>query len=106
MGKSKLLEYISSLDKLKSTGFITSADIKSAEKELGVKFAGDYAEYVKEFGSIIADGIELTGICKAKSRHVVNATTSEWNLNNNIPHEMYVVEKLGTEGIVILQDTS
>lgn len=106
MGKSKLLEYISSLDKLKSTGSVASTDIKSAEKELGVKFAGDYTEYVKEFGSIIADGIELTGICKAKSRHVVNATTSEWNLNNNIPHEMYVVEKLGTEGIVILQDTS
>lgn len=73
MGKSKLLEQISSLDKLKSTGSVTSADIKSAEKELGVKFAGDYTEYVKEFGSIIADGIELTGICKAKSRHVVNA---------------------------------
>lgn len=106
MKKNELLEYIRSLDKLKSTGSVTSSDVKSAEKDLGLKFANDYVDYVKEFGSIIADGIELTGICKTKSRHVVNATRSEWDLNTNIPHDMYVVEKLGIEGIIILQDSN
>lgn len=78
--------------------------IDNAEKQLGLHFADDYRIYTKNFGAISANGIELTGVVNAPRLNVINATTSEKSLNNNIPNDMYVIENTGIEGIIMLQN--
>ena len=99
-----LVDYINSLQKLHSTGKVSKSEISKAEKELGLKFAKDYKEYLEEFGKITADGIELTGICKSAHANVVKATQSEWKMNEEVPHDMYLIEKV--DEIFIWQDSS
>jgi len=80
-------------------------EIVDAELQLRLNFSYDYKEYLSTFGAIIADGIELTGITKSEHRNVVLVTKREWELNNNVPKVMYVVENTGIDGVVIWQDT-
>lgn len=49
----------------------------------------------------MAAGIELTGITKSKYRDVVSVTKQEWELNNNVPHTMYVIEITYIDSIII-----
>ena len=99
-----LVEYINSLQNLHSTGKVSKSEISKAEKELGLKFAKEYKDYLEEFGKIMSDGIELTGICKSVHANVVKATQSEWGMNKEVPHNMYLIEKL--DEIFIWQDSS
>ena len=69
-------------------------------------FASEYNEYLGEFGSVLADDIEITGIAKSKNRNVVAVTLREWELNPQVEHNLYVVENLGIDGIIIWQDES
>lgn len=101
---SEIGDLIKSLPDLIKLKPATSDDINSAERELGVQFAVEYKEYLKAFGAILADGIELTGIAKAKYRNVVPVTKQEWELNPKVPNTMYVVENAGIDGIIIWQD--
>ncbi|MEE3450212.1 MAG: SMI1/KNR4 family protein [Acutalibacteraceae bacterium] len=83
----------------------TNTQITDAELQLRVSFAEEYKAYLKEFGAIMADGIELTGIAKSKHRNVVSITEQERALNPNVPHTMYVIENTSVDGIIIWQDT-
>lgn len=78
--------------------------ISDAEIELRVSFAEEYKLYLSNFGAIIADGIELTGISKSEHRSVIALTKREWSLNPKVAHSMYVVENAGVDGIIIWQD--
>ncbi len=80
--------------------------LAESEKELGLHFADDYKEYLRTFGAILADGVELTGIAKSKCRDVVAVTVQERTLNPDVPREYYVVENVGLDGIVIWQSKS
>lgn len=82
----------------------TEKQISDAENQLGLKFANEYKEYLAKFGAIMADNIELSGIAKSEHRNVVPLTQQEWGLNPTIPHNMYVVENVGIDGIIIWQD--
>ena len=101
---SNIIDVVNNLPELISTGAADSASIEYAEKELGLKFANEYKEYLGEFGSVLADDVEITGISKSKSRDVVTVTKREWSLNSQAEHNMYVVENLAIEGIIIWQD--
>ena len=101
---SKIIDVVKELPELLSTGAADSSAIESAEKELGLKFASEYKEYLAEFGSVLADDIEITGIAKSKNRNVVAVTKREWDLNSQVEHNMYVVENLAIDGIIIWQD--
>ena len=81
----------------------TEKQISDAENQLGLKFANEYKEYLAKFGAIMADGIELSGIAKSEHRNVVFLTQQEWGLNPTVPHNMYVVENLGIDGMIIWQ---
>lgn len=102
---SKIIQAIKSLEDLLSLKSATDSQINDAEKQLGIKFASEYREYLQEFGAIMADGIELSGIAKSEHRNVVSLTKKEWELNPRVPHTMYVVENACVDGIVIWQDT-
>ena len=83
----------------------TEGEIADAERQLGVRFADEYKEYLAAFGAVMANGLELTGIAKSEHRNVVALTKREWDLNPKVPHTMYVVENTCMDGVLIWQDT-
>ena len=103
---SKIIDVINNLSELLTTGAADSVSIDNAEKELGLKFATEYKEYLGEFGSVLADDVEITGIAQSKNRNVITVTKREWELNPQVEHNMYVVENLAVDGIIIWQDES
>lgn len=100
-----IVEVIKMLPDLLPLKPATNTQITDAELQLRVSFAEEYKAYLKEFGAIMADGIELTGIAKSKHRNVVSITEQERALNPNVPHTMYVIENTCVDGIIIWQDT-
>lgn len=103
MDKKELFNLINSLPNLRFTGGVDDLRIAEAEKNLQLKFSPDYIEYLKEFGQIEAQGIELTGLSDKSTTSVVNATNSLRKISS-IPANMYVIEDLGIDGIEYLQD--
>ena len=103
---SNIISTIKALPKLLPLKPVSADAISEAEKELNLKFAEEYKTYVSEFGAILADGIELTGIAKSKSRNVVSVTIQERNLNARVPKNLYVIENIGIDGIIVWQDES
>lgn len=99
-----IIKIIEGLPGLRSLTPMTEQDIDDAEKTLGLNFADEYRTYTKKFGAISANGFELTGVVSAPRLNVVNVTTSEKSLNDNIPDDMYVVENTGIEGVLMLQN--
>jgi hypothetical protein len=103
---SNIIETINSLENLLALKPASEEDVENIEIELALPLAEEYKEYLLEFGAIMADDIELTGFAKSKNRDVVQVTKREWAANNRIKHNLYVVESLGIEGIIIWQDGS
>lgn len=103
---TNIVDLINSLPDMLPLKPATEVQITDAELQLGVRFADEYKEYLKVFGAIIADGIELSGIAKSEHRSVAALTKKEWELNPKVPHTMYVIENTCVDGIVIWQDTT
>lgn len=101
---SKIIEVIESLPDLISVGAATKMDVIAAENDLALQFSEEYKEYLYKFGAVLADDTELTGIAKSKNRNVICVTQREWEMNPLISHDLYVVENIGIEGIIIWQD--
>ncbi|WP_339246350.1 SMI1/KNR4 family protein [Paenibacillus sp. FSL R10-2796] len=102
---SYIISTIKELPELLSLTPASEVEISDAEIQLCLRFSEEYRAYLAEFGAILADGVELTGIAKSKRRHVVDVTTQEKKLNTKIPHNLYVVENAEIDGIVIWQDS-
>ena len=88
-------DFISILEQKKafhSLKGVTSEAIKDAEEKLGLKFANEYVDYLKEYGVASFFGHELTGICSSARLNVVDVTIEERNYNQGIPSQLYVVE--------------
>lgn len=102
----KIIDLINSLPEMLPLKPATEVQITDAELQLRVRFADEYKEYLKAFGAIIADGIELTGIAKSEYRNVVFLTKKERELNSKVPNTMYVIENTCVDGIIIWQDTA
>lgn len=100
-----IVETIQSLPNMISFNPATNGEIMNAEIELRVSFAEEYKSYLLAFGAIVAAGIELTGIAKAKHRNVIFVTKQEWDMNGNVPHTMYVIENASVDGIIIWQSS-
>ncbi|HIF9329356.1 TPA: SMI1/KNR4 family protein [Photobacterium damselae] len=101
-----IVNTIQALPNLLALKAVPSTEITDAELQLRVKFSDEYKVYLSTFGAIIADGFELTGISKSEHRNVIPVTKQEWELNNNVPHSMYVIENVGIDGMIIWQDAS
>ncbi len=82
----------------------TEEDIKEAEKVLGVSFASDYREYLREIGLACFDGHELTGLTKTAHVDVVSVTKMQRENIGDIVIGWYVVEEAGIDGIVFWQN--
>jgi len=78
--------------------------IEQAEKSLGLKFALDFKECLREFGAVSVGGHELTGFSADKNLNVVEVTQKNWK-KNNVGKNLYVIEEAHIDGIVIWQDS-
>lgn len=103
---SRIIDVIKNLENLLPLKPATAEDIGNVEIELALPLAEEYKEYVQTYGAIMADDVELTGIAKSKNRDVVQVTQREWAANSKIKHNLYVLENVGIEGIIIWQDGS
>ena len=103
---SKIIDVISGLKNLLPLKPATTEMIENIEIELALPLAEEYKEYLLQYGAIMADDVELTGVAKSKNRDVVQVTKREWASNSKIKHNLYVVENVGIEGIIIWQDGS
>lgn len=101
----KIIGVINNLPDLLPLKPASDTQITDAELQLRVSFAEEYKDYLSEFGAIMADGIELSGIAKAEHRNVVALTKKERELNPKVPNTMYVIENTCVDGIIIWQDT-
>lgn len=99
---STISEEIKKIVNMRSLDGVTSDEIAEAEKILNLTFAEDYREYLEKFGAATGKGVELTGLNVSKRINVVDVTVQERELND-IPNDMYVIENLGIESIIILQ---
>ena len=104
--REELLKAIDALANVKVLGGVSPRAIQKAEEDLGLHFAEDYREYLAKCGALAAEGMDLTGICDSRYFNVVEETAKERAWNPNFPANMYVIESLGIEGVVALQDES
>ena len=102
---TKIVDLMKSLPDMLPMKPATEAQITDAELQLRVRFSEEYKEYLRAFGAVIADGIELTGIAKSEHRSVVSLTKKERELNSKVPNTMYVIENTCVDGIIIWQNT-
>lgn len=105
MDNNTLYNLIDSLPGLKFTGGVSTDVISNAEAELGISFAPDFISYLKRYGQIEANGLEIMGISNKISTSVVNATI-QLRKFGNLPKMFYVIEDLEIDGIVYVQDFS
>ena len=101
---SKIIDVINGLENLLPLKPASVEAVENVEIELALPLAEEYKEYLLKYGAILADDVELTGIAKSKNRDVVQVTQREWSANAKINHNLYVVENIGIDGIVIWQD--
>lgn len=80
-------------------------EIKQAESELGLRFADDYRKYIKQFGCMVIGSREITGISQQENFNVVSITTSQKCYYKGISENLYVIELLNIDGIVIWQSS-
>ena len=102
---SRIIEIINNLPELLQMQPASDEQITAAEIDLKVCFSDEYKEYLKTFGAIMADGIELSGIAKSEHRNVVLLTKKERDLNQKVPNSMYVIENMCVDGIVVWQNS-
>lgn len=103
---SKIIDVINGLENLLPLRSATTEAVENVERELALTLAEEYKEYLLKYGAIMADDVDLTGVAKSPNRDVVQVTRREWRANRKIPHDLYVVENVGIEGIIIWQDGS
>ena len=100
-----ITEYLRTLDDMQSTGCLSQEEIMEAEKTLGLEFSFEYREILAFFGAIRTGGHEIAGLAKNNTLNVVNLTRSA-RQSDQIPDEMYVIEKTGMDNSLILQKRS
>lgn len=84
---------------------VSEEKVKEAEESLGLIFADEYRNYLREVGAATANGFEFTGITDSKRLNVLDVTIEARKLVN-MPNDLYVVKELGVDGIVLCQSSS
>ena len=100
----KIINVIEHLEDLRYLKGASSLEIENAEKELNLKFSVEYKKYLMEYGVISAKKVELTGIVKSSRLNVVELTKSVRE-SKEIKQDLYVVENLAIDGLLILQNS-
>jgi hypothetical protein len=100
----KLAEFIEKNDQvLIKKNVVTSADLTSAESELGFSFDSDYAEYLLKYGKITYESMELYGLGVPDKSYlnVVSATKNLVSKFTNWPSNAVVLEDLAEDNYIV-----
>lgn len=100
----KLISEIEKKYKVYRAAGCTADAVIAAEKSLGVRFSEEYRNYVMEYGAISFGPNEFTGLAVDDYIDVVTVTKREKELNQAFPKNSIVIQNLGIEGIIIIQD--
>lgn len=83
---------------------VSDNQISGAQSTLGLEFAKEYKDYLREYAVVSVNGHEITGILPGTRFDVVEVTEEERGCSPDIPTGLYVVEQTNIDGIVIWQD--
>lgn len=76
--------------------------IEEMQKVLNLQFSDDY-KFLQKCGIGIIGDHEILRLVSDKSPNVVQVTKEEWTKNPRVPHNLYVIERLGVDSILIWQ---
>lgn len=100
---NELIERIRSSAELYTLTPASLLQIREAEKTLDLTFAEDYKACVLAFGAFSFDAHEITGICESERLNVVKVTSQYRTVYPSLSHELYVVEDLSIDNIIVVQ---
>lgn len=83
----------------------SSKIISEASKKLNIEFPCDYYEYLLKYGVISFYATQWTGLGVTGYMNVVEATLDQRKLNPHFSKDLFVLEDLAIEGIIIAADT-
>lgn len=101
----KISTIIDAFKRKRFTGGIVCSVIEKAEKELNISFSAEYHELLQKYGSLCVKGEEFLGI-DIDNYDVVKATKEARSASNSFPQDMYVIENMAIDGILLLQKTT
>ena len=78
--------------------------IISSESKLGIRFNDEYRNYLMEYGVISFGNHEFMGLGGDAYLDVVKETINERTNNSRFPKNCYIIENIGIDGIMMLQD--
>lgn len=99
---SKLFEGINT--KLYHMRGISADQVIDAETHLGLRFSDDYRNYLMEYGVVSFGSHEFMGIGGDAYLDVVSETIRERTNRDVFPMRCYIIENIGIDGILILQN--
>lgn len=93
--------------KVLSTGGVSLSEVEDAEKELATNFPDEYKALLTEYGAISVGTNEIAALGVNGYLNVVELTKEERKLSgNNKLNDYIVIQTLGSEGILIVLDSS
>lgn len=99
---SKLLENVKS--KVFHLKGADAREVIDAEKRLGLRFSSEFRNYLMDYGTASFGSHEFMGLGGDAYLDVVEETLRERRNTQGFPGDCYVVENLGIDGILILQN--
>lgn len=76
----------------------------NAESRLGIRFNDEYRNYLMEYGAVSFGNHEFMGLGGDAYLDVVEETLNERTANSGFPKNCYIIENIGIDGVMMLQD--
>lgn len=99
----EMIKKIQEAEDYASLGAASKEQIADAEKELQLKFAEDYKEYLSTLGVATFCGKELTGICSSERLSVIAMTQRARSFYKGFPNDAYVIEEMLFDHFLVIQ---
>ncbi len=103
---SQLVDYINNLSFKESLGPCSEASIRQAQEELGLTFADEYVELLRNFGAPSLEHIDICSTLEDPEYNVVSKTKELRNRFSNLSADLYVVVDAGVDDVYALQNRS
>ena len=84
----------------------SDVQIQEAETALGISFPIEFKEYAKEFGAFSFGGVQWAGLNVSKHVNTVDLTLAEREINPQFSDDLFVLENIGNENLIIASDAN
>lgn len=100
-----LTNELKKISDLVSTKGASNEQIVKAQNKLSLEFSSDFIDYLKEFGLVTFYNVEWQGLNGPEYLNVVESTLQAREIYPDFPVNMFILEDLGFDGLLILLDT-